>query len=188
MNSKRIFVFALIALILFTLHLSAQKNKSATEKKGQPLIIAPQVAAVMDADVSQRKNRVDIPITYLQTLHLPAQLNQIYPVFLFQIKNADLNFVAPQETPDMLKANHFVFARIYRSENGVAGEIVKEYFIRFDLEETLKGFQPEALNYYSIAGDIFPPAPTCWPWQSALRISPRSPPATLNFHCPISPA
>ena len=156
MNSKRFFVLALITIFAFMLQLPAQKSKPALQKNGQPVQIAPQVAAVMDADVMQRKNRSDIPLTYLQTLYLPAQQNLVYPIFLFQMKNSDLNFSAPTETPDILKANFFVFVRTYRIENGVAGEIVKEHFIRFDLEEKQQGFQPEALNYYSIAGDIYP--------------------------------
>jgi hypothetical protein len=156
MKARNLFVLALIALLAFTLQLPAQKSKPAPQKNGQPAQIAPQVAAVMDADAPLRKNRLDIPLTYLQTLYLTAQQNQVYPVFLFQMKNFDLNFAAAAETPDMLKSNHFAFVRVYRMDNGVAGEIVKEHFIRFDLEEKQQGFLPEALNYYSIAGDIYP--------------------------------
>jgi hypothetical protein len=156
MKARTFIVLALIVLLAFTLQLPAEKSKPAPQKNGQALKIAPQVAAVIDADVGLRKNRSDIPLTYLQTIYLPAQQNQAYPVFLFQMKNFDLNFAAAAETPDMLKANFFAFVRVYRLENGVAGEVVKEHFIRFDLEEKHQGFLPEALNYYSIAGDIFP--------------------------------
>jgi hypothetical protein len=156
MKARNFIVLALIAVLSFTLQLPAAKSKPTVEKQGQASKIAPQVAAVMDADVALRKNRSDIPVTYLRTLYLPAQQDQVYPAFLFQMKNSDLNFTAPAETPTMLKANHYAFVRIYRVENGVAGEIVKEHFIRFDLEEPQQGFQPDALNYYSIAGDIYP--------------------------------
>jgi hypothetical protein len=156
MNLKRFFVFGLITLFAFMQQLPAKKSNPAAEKIGQTLKIAPQVAAVMDADVAQRKNRSNIPLTYLRTLYLPAQQSQLYPIFLFQIKNADLNFAALSDIPDILKANHFVFIRVYSIENGVAGKIVKEHHIRFDLEEKQQEFQPAALNYYSIAGDIYP--------------------------------
>lgn len=156
MKKRNSIVLALIPLLLFTLQISAEKSKPAQQKSAQSVQIAPQVAAVMDADLSLRKNRNDIPLAYLKTLYLPAQNNQIYPIFLFQMKNADLNFTAPAETPEILKANHYVFARVYRLENGVAPAVVKEHFIRFDLEEKLQGFQPDALNYYSIAGAIYP--------------------------------
>lgn len=156
MKTKKIFVLSLLVFSLLCLQLAAEKAKPAVEKQAQALKIAPQVAAVMDADVALRKNRTDIPMTYLKTLYLPAQQGQVYPIFLFQMKNADLNLVAPAETPALLKANFHVFFRLYRTENGVAGEIVKEHYIRFDVEEPQEGFVPEALNYYSIAGDIFP--------------------------------
>jgi hypothetical protein len=156
MKARNLIVLALFTLLAFTLRLAAQKNQPAPQKNGQPIQIAPQVSAVMDADVPLRKNRMDIPMTYLRTLYFPAQQNLVYPIFLFQMKNSDLNFSAPAVTPDILKANLFTFVRIYRIENGVAGEIVKEHFIRFDMEEKQQGFQPEALNYYSIAGDIYP--------------------------------
>jgi hypothetical protein len=155
MKQRNFIVLALIALLSLTLQLTAN-GAPAPQKSGQAVQIAPQVAAVMDADLALRKNRGDIPMTYLKTLYLPAQQNQVYPVFLFQMKNADLSFSAPAATPDILKANHYVFVRVYRLENGVAPTVVKEHFIRFDLEEKLQGFQPDALNYYSIAGAIYP--------------------------------
>ncbi len=156
MNAKNFFVLALIVLLTLALPLAAQKAKTAPLKAGQAVQIAPQVAAVMDANVALRTSRSDIPMTYLKTLFLTTQQNLNYPVFLFQLKNADLGFAAPAETPELLKASHYAFIRVYRLENGVAGEIVREHFIRFDLEEKLPGYQPEALNYYSIAGDTYP--------------------------------
>ncbi len=51
-------------------------------------------------------------MTYLKTLYLPAQQNQIYPVFLFQMKNADLGFAAPADNPALLKASHL---RLHRA-------------------------------------------------------------------------
>lgn len=155
MKTRNFVVLALITLLSLTLPLPA-KGTPAPQKSGQAVLIAPQVAAVMDADVALRKNRTDIPLTYLRTLYLPALPNLVYPVFLFQMKNADLNFTAPAETPDILKASHYVFVRVYRLENGVASEIVKEHGIRFNLEEKVQGFQPDALNYYSIAGPTYP--------------------------------
>jgi len=156
MKTRKWIVLAMVAVLASALPSPAAPGSPAPQKGTQPVQIAPQVAAVMDADVPLRKNRSDIPLTYLRTLYFPAQQNQVYPVFLFQLKNADLGFAAPAETPDLLKASHHAFIRVYRVENGAAVEIVKEHFIRFDLEEKAQGFQPEALNYYSIAGDIYP--------------------------------
>jgi hypothetical protein len=155
MNAKKFFILALAVLLFASLPLAAQQAKPAAADKNQ-FFIPPQVTAVFDAGMPLRQNRADIPMIYLKTLYLPAQQNQVYPVFLFQLKNADLGFAAPLDNPALLKAGHLVFTRIYRVANGAAAEVVKERNIRFDLEEAQPTFQPEAANYYSIAGDIFP--------------------------------
>ena len=157
MKTRKPFSMVLFVVLASALPLAVAAGGPAPQQGAQPLQIAPQVAAVMDADMPLRKNRDDIPMAYLRTLYLPAQQNQVYPVFLFQVKNADLGFSAPAEAPALLRASHHVFVRVYRLENGVAGAVVKEHFIRLDLEENSQGFQPEALNYYSIAGDVYPP-------------------------------
>lgn len=157
MNSKKVVILVVLAgMLLFSLPLAAKKKKPAEPPK--PVYIAPQVAAVFDADVALRKNRNDIPMAYLRTLLLPAQQNQLYPAFIFQIKNADLNFAATAELPELLKTKFHAFVRIYRLDQGnvPVGQIVKERYIPFDLEEAKATFVPEAANYYSIAGDIFP--------------------------------
>ena len=156
MKARNSIVTTLTVLLLISLQLAAAKSKPATEKNQGQFFISPEVAAVFAAGVSTRLNRSDIPMTYLKTLYLPAQQNHAYPVFLFQMKNSDLDFSSQAEAPGVLKANHMAFIRVYRMENGVPGEIVKERNIRFDLEENQQGFQPDALNYYSIAGDIYP--------------------------------
>jgi hypothetical protein len=147
MNIKKsLIVVAWIILLAMAVPLMAQ----------QQYFIPPQVTAILDTDLPLKKTRSDIPFSYLQTLYLPAQQDQVYPIFLFQVKNADLNFAALPENPAVLKTDHFVFTRVYRMANGIAGEIVKERNVRFELEESQPEFQPDASNYYSIAGDIYP--------------------------------
>jgi hypothetical protein len=146
MNTKKIAVTALAVLLFAVLPLAAQ----------QQFFIPPQVTAVMDAGLTLKQGRSDIPMTYLKTLYLPAQQNQVYPVFLFQLKNADLGFAAAPEDPALLKSGHLVFIRVYRVTSGAPAEIVKERNIHLDLQEAQSEFKPEAMNYYSIAGDIYP--------------------------------
>jgi hypothetical protein len=158
MNHKKIVIFSFIAALVFCQHGLAQNANQTVEKKpaSGSVYIAPQVAAIIDAGVQQRQNRSDIPLNYLRTLYLPAQQNQIYPIFLFQIKNADLNLAAAVETPEILRAKFHVFTRLYKLENGVPGAIVRERYIPFNPEESKAGFQPESMNYYSLAGEIYP--------------------------------
>jgi len=146
MKTKIFIILALVILLFVALPLAAQ----------QQYFIPPQVTAAIDAGLPLKQGRSDIPMAYLKTLYLPAQQNQLYPIFLFQIKNADLGFAAAADNPARLKASHLMFTRVYRVLNGAAAEVVKERNIRFDLEEAQPTFQPDAVNYYSIAGDIFP--------------------------------
>ncbi|MDD8012664.1 MAG: hypothetical protein PHX05_04210, partial [Acidobacteriota bacterium] len=149
MKKRNAIGMALITMLVLTLQLPAQQNT-------QTIQIAPQVAAAMDAGLPLKQGRGDIPMTYLKTLYLPAQQNQVYPVFLFQLKNGDLGFAAAADNPALLKSDHLVFTRVYRLTEGAAPQVVRERNIRMALEEAQPTFQAEALNYYSIAGDIFP--------------------------------
>ncbi len=149
MKTRNAIGMALITSLMLMMQLPAQQ-------KTQAIQIAPQVASVMDAGMPLKQGRSDIPMTYLKTLYLPAQQNQLYPVFLFQLKNADLDFAAASDNPALLKSNHLMFTRVYRMAEGAAPEIIRERNTRLALEEAQPTFQPEALNYYSIAGDIFP--------------------------------
>ncbi|MBN2346685.1 MAG: hypothetical protein JXO51_09880 [Candidatus Aminicenantes bacterium] len=157
MNATKCTMTMLILLLAAALSLPAAKSKPAPVTTPGQYFIAPQVAKVFDADAAGRTARADIPLSYLKTLHLPAQQNNVYPVFLFQVKNADLGFTAAADNPALLKASHMVFTRVYRLANGALGEIMKEHNIHFDLEEAQAAYRPEALNFYSLAGDIFPP-------------------------------
>lgn len=146
MNTKKFFVLALVMLAFVALPLAAQKQ----------IFIPTQVTSVIDAGLAQKQPRADIAMSYLNTLYLPAQQGQLYPVFLFQLKNTDLGFAAAVDNPALLKADHWVFTRVYRLEAGAAPVVVRERNIRFTLEEAQPDYQAEALNYYSVAGDIYP--------------------------------
>lgn len=148
MNATKAVVLTLTALVAVALPLAAQQQ--------QQIVIPPQVASLIDAGLAQQQGRMDIPMACLKTLYLPAQQGQVYPVFFFQLKNADLGFAAPADNPALLKAAHYVFLRVYRLAPGAAPVVARERNARFDLEEAQAAFQPEALNYYTLAGDIYP--------------------------------
>jgi len=157
MNYRKIVILSFSAVLCLYQYLPArQSNQADAKKTAAPVYIAPQVAAVIDAGVRQRQTRNDIPLNYVRTLFLPAQQNQVYPVFLFKLKNADLNFAPAVENLEILRAKFFVFMRLYRLENGAPGAIVRERYIPFSAEENQATFKPETENYYSIASEIYP--------------------------------
>lgn len=156
MNVNNTVFTAAVVVLMLGLALPAAAQTDARKASG-PVYIAPQIAAVIDASVAQRQNRLDIPLSYLRTLHLPAQQNQVYPVFLFKMKNADLNLAAIPERPGILGAKLHAFIRVYRLENGAVSAVVRERYIPFNPEESQTGFQSAVENFYSIAGEIYPP-------------------------------
>jgi hypothetical protein len=157
MTYKKIISLSFILALWCLPSVAQQANQTDARKAaGGPVYIAPQVAAVIDALVATRQSRSDIPLTYLRTLYLPAQQNQVYPIFLFKIKNVDLGLVAAPEAPDVLSAKFHAFIRLYRLDNGVLGPVVRERYIPFNPQENKAAYQAEAENYYSIAREIYP--------------------------------
>jgi GWxTD domain-containing protein len=131
----------------------------------QEIKIPSEVGEIFDQNVSTKTPRTDIAITSLRTLYLPTQQNNVHAVFLFKIKNADLNFQEEARTPEQieedlvsqkLSADLHVFLRFYKMEKGKAKEMLKEIYIPYLIEADKQGFDLEEENLYSI-GDPLPP-------------------------------
>lgn len=91
--------------VLFTVSVLALSVKAApgpqkgkTDAKPQAKSMMPkEVAAVIQEGLATRQGRQDIPFSIFKTLILPAQQNNLYPVFFFKAKNGDLGY-APSTT------------------------------------------------------------------------------------------
>lgn len=140
-----------------------RSQKKPEVKKGEvvdsyeEIKIPSQVRQIFDQDILTRSPRTDISINYLRTLYLPAQQNNVYAIFLFKIKNADLYF---QEETDLATEKLFteldVFLRFYKMEKGKVGEVFKEIYIPYPVELDKEEYRPETENLYAI-GDPLPP-------------------------------
>ena len=126
--------------------------------------IPTQVGDLFDQNIAAKIPQTEIGITFLRTLYLPAQHDNVHAVFLFKVKNADLAFLwkgensepdkespAAQENPEL-----DVFLRIYNSAHGKATDIIKEIYIPFAIEWDKKEFKRDEEHLYSI-GDPLPP-------------------------------
>jgi|GEM_PF-578707 len=126
--------------------------------------IPTQVGELLDQNIETQTPQKDIGITYLQTLYMPAQLNNVHAVFLFKIINTDLAFLwkdkdsvtdkeasKPEENP---KLN--VFLRIHNRDNGKIMDIIKEIYIPYFVEQDKIEFQRDQEHLYSIS-DPLPP-------------------------------
>jgi len=139
---------------------AAKKTEKNQKKEEVPveekIFIAPEAAKIFDEDAALRKTRNDIPLHFLRTVFLPAQQNNLYSVFWFKIKNADLGFTAPTEEAETLSTQMHVFIRFYNIENGNLKGIFREVYIPFRAQESREGYNPEEENLYTF-GYILPP-------------------------------
>jgi GWxTD domain-containing protein len=126
--------------------------------------IPTQVGAIFNQNVSARIPLTDIAINHLRTLYLPAQQNNVHAIFLFKIKNADLDFlnetrestqeqeVASGKLPSQLD----VFFRVHNMENGKVKDIIKEIYIPYSFESDREGFDRNQEHLYSICNPLPP--------------------------------
>ena len=143
----------------------SETREGEVEVSYQEIKIPSEVGKIFNENISTRAPRTDISVNYLRTLYLPAQQNNVYAVFLFKLKNADLNFQEEAKTLEQTEKDTAsktlfieldVFLRFYKMEKGKVKGIFKEIYIPYPLEVEREGFNPEEENLYSI-GNALPP-------------------------------
>lgn len=169
MELKKTAIMLLILSVLLSVfslsRVTGQKEKKNEEE--EKIYIPEQVKSVMEEGLAARQPRRDIPFEIVRFLYLPAPKN-VHAVFLFKIKNADLDFKPvltekgeaekesqPEPSP-LLQTNFKIFARFYEKNKGNVGNIVRESYVPASLREESSSFKPEEENIYSI-GYPFPP-------------------------------
>jgi len=168
---QKIFTVFIITLFLFPVFSYSQE---AQEEK--PVKIPEEVAKAMDANLPARQARLDIPLSFVDTLYFPYQ-NDYFTCFFLKVKNKDLGYIAPfmeeqekakktekkeaekgvEEEEQILSCNVDFFFRVYSlGKNGELKNIHKEIYLPYADQATSKEFKPEEESFYSF-GTIFPP-------------------------------
>ena len=176
MSSRKIVVSLLVAAVTFSLvaGLSAaqkqkDKDKAQDKKQEEKVFIPKEIKAIMAEGMATRQGRQDIPVSIFYSLFLPAQQN-FHDVFFLKVKNGDLGFApvaptpaapaappakkgpqqaAPQETPQLLQANFYLFFQFNLLKEGAQPESVKEVYIPCTIQVPAEGYDPEAVEDYS---------------------------------------
>jgi hypothetical protein len=93
-----------LALIVVVGILAVSAQAAGIQNKKQEAKPAPkassmpkEIAAIIQEGLATRQGRQDIPFTVFDTLILPAQGQNLYPVFFFKARNGDLGY-APSTT------------------------------------------------------------------------------------------
>jgi hypothetical protein len=165
MKAKPFFVTALISVFIMCT-LSATYAFSLQEER-MAVTIPPQVKAVFQAGMESRQPRGDIPFQITNLLYLPAGPQNLYAIFFFKAKNADLGYAPPSvkpqaETPQeqpaeaKLVSHRYAFLQFNKLETATPGELVKEIYIPMQIEVDSASYNPEEEGIYT-TGYPLPP-------------------------------
>ena len=167
---KTAIMLLILSVLLSVFSLSRVTGQKEKKNEEEEIYIPEQVKSVMEEGLAVRQPRRDIPFEIVRFLYLPAPQN-VHAVFLFKIKNADLDFAsaltktektktdseAQTEASQIIQTNFKIFAQFHENENGKVGKMVRESYISASFQEESSTYQPEKDNIYSI-GYPLPPS------------------------------
>ncbi len=164
MTAKR--TFGLLLLFVFSMSLlaasaEAPPNAQRPPQKSQPaaqerVIIPKEIKAVLQEGLISRQGRQDIPFEITENLMLPAQ-KDLYPVFFFKVRNGDLGF-APSADATMpgFEARLNVFLQFLQEDASGVPQINREVFVPFAVQVPSEGYDPDAVEWYSVGLAMYP--------------------------------
>lgn len=169
-----IFLFLVFFLILlFSQNLiSLVQDQEKKDQRPKIIIIPDEVKKVFEEGMQTRQTRSDIPFAIVKQLYFPAGSN-LYTIFIFRVKNADLGFspiagspeekkekeetLSAAETPSpQLQSKSHLFLQLNELENGAPGEVAYEVYVPVNIQEESSTFEPEKVDYYSTGYPLAP--------------------------------
>jgi hypothetical protein len=161
-----VLLLGVILSLFISPNLSAVEKEQEKNSQGTKLVIIPEkVKRIFEEGMATRLVQPDIPFTIDKHLYFPAGSN-LYTIFLFRVKNAELGFSpiegSPEEKKDVeetlaeeesapakLQARAYLFLQFNKLENDTPGEVAYEVYVPIDLQEDSSTYEPEKVDYYS---------------------------------------
>jgi hypothetical protein len=108
-----------------------------------------EIAAVIQEGLATRQGRQDIPFALFKTLVLPAQGNNMYPVFFFKAKNADLGYAPSLSGTGAMETTINAFFEFFQPD--ATGAMKSKYGGRSQAMLTTDGagYAPDKEDWYS---------------------------------------
>lgn len=152
MKSPRMIAVCLALLTAMTF--SAQAAAGIQGKKQPPkppakTMMPKEVAALIQEGLATRQGRQDIPFTLFKKLILPAQNNNLYPVFFFKAKNGDLGYAPSASGSGEMETTLNAFFQFFQHDPTGA---LKPFWAgnpRTILTTAGEGYDPEGEDWYS---------------------------------------
>jgi hypothetical protein len=159
MKASRTIVTALTLLfVVGILSVSLEAAPAIQGRKQEakaPAVKAPsipkEVAAIIQEGLATRQGRQDIPFSFFRQLVLPAQGQNLYPIFFFKAKNGDIGYMPSAMDTGEMEATLNVFFQFFReTETGALAPEVTGRAVGA-LKTGGADYTPENEDWYSFA-------------------------------------
>lgn len=151
--SKTIAAALALSVVFGLLAVSAQAapgpQKSKTPPKATKASMPKEIAAVIQEGLATRQGRQDIPFSIFKTLILPAQQDNLYPVWFFKVKNGDLGYAPAASGSGEMEATVNAFFEFYQAD---AAGVLKPKFggkAQAQVKTDGKGYSADKEDWYS---------------------------------------
>ena len=156
MKALRTIAAALALLfVVGVLSVSVQAAPGMQNKKQEPKAppakasMPKEIAALIQEGLATRQGRQDIPFSFFKELILPAQQNNLYPVFFFKAKNGDLGYAPSAAGTGEMEASLNVFFQFFQpAEDGTLKPKMGGKMLSV-LKTDGAGYSPDKEDWYS---------------------------------------
>lgn len=108
----------------------------------------------MDLNIAERKSRMDIPVEFKDYLFYPSSIENIFVIFLFEIRN---DSIFSSEFEGKMLGELDTFLRFYSVDSkGIPKKVVKEVYLPLKESVGKENYNPEESHYYSIIQTLPP--------------------------------
>jgi hypothetical protein len=152
MKAPRTIATCLALLIVMTVSAQAASGIQGKKQEAKPPAksgMPKEVAALIQEGLVTRQGRQDIPFTFFKKLVLPAQNNNLYPIFFFTAKNGDLGYAPSATGSGEMETTLNAFFQFFQQD---AAGALKPYLAgkpSAALKTAGEGYDPEAQDWYS---------------------------------------
>jgi hypothetical protein len=127
----------------------AVQNKKQEPKPAAKASMPKEIEAVIQEGLAARQGRQDMPFSLFKTLVLPAQANNLYPVFFFKAKNSDLGYAPSLTGSGAMETTFNVFFEFFQPD--ATGALKSRFGGKTQAALTADGtgYTPEKEDWYS---------------------------------------
>jgi hypothetical protein len=142
-------LFAILGILAGSVQAAPAQQKKQEPKPAAKASMPKEIEAVIQEGLAARQGRQDMPFSLVKTLVLPAQANNLYPIFFFKAKNGDLGYAPSLTGSGAMETTFNVFFEFFQPD---ATGALKSRFggkTQAALSTDGTGYAPEKEDWYS---------------------------------------